>query len=138
MSYYIGIWHLYFHSFFIIIPICNTCFSVLMYAFYFKTIAILFGQFQTVTIQIFSENIFLTVQDRIRILVCELFVNWECGLLFFPVLQPCVWESSWIDQEIWAYVLQAVLPKQCQGNWLHQGKYLDPLVSIDFKFSELF
>ncbi|KAH1267857.1 hypothetical protein GmHk_01G002971 [Glycine max] len=73
------------------------------------------------------ENIFLTVQDRIRILVCELFVNWECGLLFFPVLQPCVWESSWIDQEIWAYVLQAVLPKQCQGNWLHQGKYLDPI-----------
>ncbi|KHN30432.1 hypothetical protein glysoja_033170 [Glycine soja] len=38
---------------------------------------------------------------------------------------PCVWESSWIDQEIWAYVLQAVLPKQCQGNWLHQVSVKD-------------
>ncbi|RDY10959.1 hypothetical protein CR513_04451, partial [Mucuna pruriens] len=23
---------------------------------------------------------------------------------------PCVWESTWFDQEVWPYVLQAVLP----------------------------
>ncbi|GMH16587.1 hypothetical protein Nepgr_018428 [Nepenthes gracilis] len=54
--------------------------------------------------------------------------NYGPGSLFwFPALtypltcsQPCLWESSWIDQKVWAYVLQAVFPQQCQGNWIYQ------------------
>ncbi|AQK78664.1 40S ribosomal protein S29, partial [Zea mays] len=33
---------------------------------------------------------------------------------------PCLCEPSWTDQEVRADVLQAVLPQQCQGHWLHQ------------------
>ncbi|GMH18110.1 hypothetical protein Nepgr_019951 [Nepenthes gracilis] len=33
---------------------------------------------------------------------------------------PCLREPSWVDQEIWSYVLQAMFPQQCQRNWLHQ------------------
>jgi len=36
-------------------------------------------------------------------------------------LQPGLCESSWSDQEVRAHVLQAVLPQQRQGHWLHQG-----------------
>ncbi|KAM2544236.1 hypothetical protein TB1_015948 [Malus domestica] len=39
----------------------------------------------------------------------------------FPHL-PSVWKPSWIDPEVCADVLQAVLPQQCQGDWLHQGR----------------
>jgi hypothetical protein len=34
--------------------------------------------------------------------------------------QPGLREPSWADQEVWAHVLQAVLPQQRQGYWLHQ------------------
>ncbi|TQE10756.1 hypothetical protein C1H46_003659 [Malus baccata] len=37
----------------------------------------------------------------------------------FPHL-PSVWKPSWVDPEVCADVLQAVLPQQCQGDWLHQ------------------
>uniref|UniRef100_A0A0E0J4L7 Uncharacterized protein n=1 Tax=Oryza nivara TaxID=4536 RepID=A0A0E0J4L7_ORYNI len=33
---------------------------------------------------------------------------------------PGLREPSWADQEVWAHVLQAVLPQQRQGYWLHQ------------------
>uniref|UniRef100_A0A0D9V489 Uncharacterized protein n=1 Tax=Leersia perrieri TaxID=77586 RepID=A0A0D9V489_9ORYZ len=33
---------------------------------------------------------------------------------------PGVREPSWADQEVRAHVLQAVLPQQRQGHWLHQ------------------
>ncbi|RXH72851.1 hypothetical protein DVH24_012535 [Malus domestica] len=35
---------------------------------------------------------------------------------------PSVWKPSWVDPEVCADVLQAVLPQQCQGDWLHQGR----------------
>ncbi|KAM1013067.1 hypothetical protein TB2_043072 [Malus domestica] len=37
----------------------------------------------------------------------------------FPHL-PSVWKPSWVDPEVRADVLQAVLPQQRQGDWLHQ------------------
>lgn len=43
--------------------------------------------------------------------------------------QPCLWEPTWFDQEVWAHVLQAVLPQQRQGDWLHQGQYLMVMIS---------
>lgn len=33
---------------------------------------------------------------------------------------PGLWKLAWTDQEVWADVLQAVFPQQCQGHWLHQ------------------
>ena len=42
-------------------------------------------------------------------------------LNMFLFLQPGLCEPSWSDQEVWAHVLQAVLPQQRQGHWLHQG-----------------
>ncbi|KAM1133853.1 hypothetical protein ACFX19_043762 [Malus domestica] len=37
----------------------------------------------------------------------------------FPHL-PSVWKPSWVDPEVRAHVLQAVLPQQRQGDWFHQ------------------
>ena len=37
------------------------------------------------------------------------------------LLQPGLREPSWTDQEVRTDVLQAVLPQQRQGHWLHQG-----------------
>ncbi|CAN6721698.1 unnamed protein product [Malus baccata var. baccata] len=39
----------------------------------------------------------------------------------FPHL-PSVWKPSWVDPEVRPDVLQAVLPQQRQGDWLHQDQ----------------
>jgi hypothetical protein len=43
-----------------------------------------------------------------------------CGL-DFCCFQPCLRQLAWPDPEVRADVLQAVLPQQRQGHWLHQG-----------------
>ncbi|KAL8487144.1 hypothetical protein ACS0TY_023252 [Phlomoides rotata] len=35
-------------------------------------------------------------------------------------LCSCVWKLSWSDQKVWADVLQIMLSKQHQGDWLYQ------------------
>ncbi|KAI4970861.1 hypothetical protein ZWY2020_001775 [Hordeum vulgare] len=33
---------------------------------------------------------------------------------------PGLRKLAWTDQKVWADMLQAVFPQQCQGHWLHQ------------------
>jgi hypothetical protein len=33
-----------------------------------------------------------------------------CHVVFLLIYQPRVWESPWYYQEVWAHVLQTVLP----------------------------
>ena len=44
-------------------------------------------------------------------------------LFLYMFLQPCLRESSCYNQKVWSYVLQTMLPQQCQGNWVHQGLF---------------